>query len=103
AVSPGGMAVVPSLWNCPSTVGGAGGVGIDVAKSAADSEFPPNGVQGLARPVWSAVRACQWYPVLLASPGTTTNPGCPVATRSPVCVGDRVLAVRTGASVSAGT
>src|SRR5881397_3954173 len=84
AVPPAGIGVVLSPWNWPRAVGAAGGTSIEVLKSGAVSAFPPNVVQPLARPVWSAVRACQWYPVLLVSPGTATNPFWPFATRPPI-------------------
>ena len=58
-VPPTGMAVTPSLWNCPSAVGASGGPGMAVAKSVAVSAFPPNATHALARPVWSTVRARQ--------------------------------------------
>jgi len=69
---PTGMAVTPSFWNCPSAVGASGGSGMTVAKSAAVSAFPPNDTHALARPVWSRVRARQWYDVLSASPVSVT-------------------------------
>src|SRR5947207_1422140 len=51
AVSPTGMTVTPSLWNCAVSVGGAGGCGMVVTKSPSVSGFPPNAVQALARSV----------------------------------------------------
>ena len=96
AVPPTGMAVLASLWNWARPVGAFGGTGTDVLKSGGLSGFPSNAVQSLARPVWSAVRACQRYPVLFARPATATKPVCPFATRPLVCVGVPVNAVPTG-------
>jgi len=59
AVPPTGMAVLRSLWNWARPVGESGGTGTDVLKSTPFAVLPPNGVQSLARPVWSRVRARQ--------------------------------------------
>ena len=96
AVPPTAMGVTASLWNCASPVGAFGGTGTDVLKSGGLSGFPSNAVQSLTRPVWSAVRACQRYPVLFARPGTPTKAVCPFATRAPVWFGVPVNAVPTG-------
>ena len=59
AVPPTAMVVLPSLCSWPSAVGDPGGTGMEVLKSGASSGLPPNGVQALARPVWSTTRCCQ--------------------------------------------
>ena len=59
AVPPTAMDATPSLWNCASPPGAAGGCGTAVTKSATVSALLPNGTQALERPVWSSARACQ--------------------------------------------